>query len=47
MKNNTKGKKYVEGEPPHGCGGIEALGDAHESEVVAVEDFDQLREVHQ
>ena len=42
-----EGQQDVEGQAPHGGGGVEALGDADEGDVVAVEHLDQLREVHQ
>jgi hypothetical protein len=37
----------IQRQPPHGRGGVEGLRDRHESHAVAVEDLDQLREVHE
>ena len=42
-----EGEQDVEGEAAHGGGGVELLGDADEGDGVAVEDLDQLGEVHQ
>jgi hypothetical protein len=37
----------VEGEPSHRSGGVEALGDGDEGDIVPVEYLDQLGEVHE
>lgn len=40
-------KQDVEGEPPHGGGGVELLGDGDEGDVVGIEDFHHFCEVGQ
>src|SRR5262245_48110462 len=42
-----KAEQDIQGQPAHGCRRIERLGHAHEGDVVAVKDLDQLGEIHQ
>ena len=42
-----KGQQNVERQAPHGCRGIEGLGDRNESHVMAVEHFHQPGKIHQ